>query len=90
MGSITITVIRDDPAFTGERSYNISDANLGRLVAWAQVHFGTPGNPLGQVEALNAWVDNFINNTKASVVQYEFTKAQDEVLPPDDLGTALQ
>ena len=78
MGSITISVTGDATIGTKSKAFVVSDADINRLVAYATTVFATQptnGNPnppaLLPAQALLAWAQSFIDQTKSSVVSLE-------------------
>lgn len=72
MGAITISV---DAGAAGQasKSYTVSNADIGRLIAWAKVQyfprFAQPAPT--DLQALAAWADALIQQTKDNVVEHE-------------------
>lgn len=78
MGNITISVTGDASVGTKSKVFVVSDADVNRLVAYAQANFATPptnGNPnppaLTGAQALLAWAQTIIDQTKTAVPAYE-------------------
>lgn len=90
MGSVTFQVIGDASVGTKSKTFTVSDADVNRLVAYAREVYATPatvGNPtpptLTVTQALLAWANAMMDQTKGAVVGYE-RSAQ----PPPGVFTA--
>lgn len=68
MGSITIQVIGDVSVGTKSKTYNYSDADINRLVAYGRALFGA-GATITQ--GLVAWSDQTIKQMQQQVVSDE-------------------
>lgn len=93
MGTITITVVGDASVGTKSKTYNLSDANINRLVAWTKTAFATtptvavPSPPvLTTAQALVAWADKFIARTKQDVLASEYNASINAVPAPTDIS----
>jgi len=78
MGTVTLTVVGDVSVGTKAKTYNFTDADINRLVAWTKKAFATvptnavPNPPaLTTTQSLVAWADSFINTTKTNVINTE-------------------
>ena len=72
MGSISFQVVGDASVGTRTKTYSVSDANINRMVAWAQSELRQPGDPaLTVAQALLAWAETMMNTTRREVVSYE-------------------
>ncbi len=72
MGSIAITVIGDGAVGTKSKTYTVSDADIGRLVAFSRAVYATTAIPNPTItQGLVAWADAIIERAKANVRDYE-------------------
>jgi hypothetical protein len=70
MGSITVSVSKANPL--GSKTYTVPNADIDRLIAWAKVFYAPqPGGVLTDAQALLAWVNAFMEATKARVTEHE-------------------
>lgn len=73
MGSITISVTTGST--TREKTFTISDANIGRLAAWAKVSLSRPGDdpatPITNAQALERWAEWVMELSRGQVVSDE-------------------
>jgi len=88
MGSITFTGVGDASIGTKTKTYTISNADMNRFAAWAIVTFATkptnavPNPPaLSVAQAMSAWADWCMAETKTRVVARERAIAQAAVAP---------
>lgn len=76
MGTVTIGV---DAGASGasQKVYTISNANLGRLVTWSKAHLfgGRDPSTITNVQAMDAWMDFVIQQSKSNVLSYERSTA---------------
>lgn len=80
MGSITIQVTGDASVGTLSKTFTVSNANIGRLVAWAQAQFDT-GTPLTPPQALARWAERMIGHTQQDLMRRE---RETSAVPPFD------
>lgn len=77
MATLTIG-LSGSAVVNGSRSWTISDADVQRLIDYMSIKFRDNKNdptPLTSAQALNAWVGNFVANTKGEVENDLRTKA---------------
>lgn len=89
MGSITFQVVGDASIGTKTKTYTVSNADVNRFVSWATDTFATAptlGNPspapLTATQALAAWADWIMTQTKQRVIARETTVAANALPPP--------
>lgn len=72
MGTITFQVVGDGSVGTKTKTYTVSDADVNRLVAFAQAIAANNGvsNP-NVTQGLLAWADRMMSETKTGVRAYE-------------------
>jgi hypothetical protein len=78
VGSITFQVVGDASVGTKTKTFTVSDADVNRLVAWAQVKFATPS----VAGALLAWANDLMDTSRQAVITYERGEALKTVEPP--------
>jgi hypothetical protein len=79
MGSISFQVVSASLG-TRNRAFAVSDANIDRLVAWAQVALLHPGEEsLTPLQALARWAEWSMNHARQAVVQRE---RENSAVPP--------
>ena len=77
MGTLTVTISRGTPALNGSKTYTIPDAHITRLIDWAiEVHSVNGVTPTAG-QALTAWFDDFMSDTKAAILAREKRVASD-------------
>lgn len=82
MGSITFQVIGDGTVGTKTKTYTVSDADINRLVNCWKTLGATNAVPSPTVaQALLAWADHEISDTKSSVLQFEQAAAAAAIGP---------
>jgi hypothetical protein len=88
MGSITFQGIGDASIGTKTKTYAVSDADMNRFKTWAIAYFATrpthavPNPPaLTVTQALTAWADWCMTNTKNLVIDRERRIALTAVTP---------
>jgi hypothetical protein len=91
MGSITLTTVGDASVGTVTRTWNVSDADINRLVAWAKDVYPTAPTeanptppPPTTTQALNRWGAGLMQGTNNNVQrhEYEASKAAVPIPPP--------
>jgi hypothetical protein len=90
MGTITLTTVGDASVGTVSRTWSVSDADINRLVAWAQEAYPTAPTaevpappPPTSTQALNRWSAGLMQGTNHNVQRHEFEKAKAAVpVPP--------
>jgi len=93
VGSISIQVVGDASVGTKSKTYNYTDAQINRLVAWAKTAYsqssrGVPDPPpLTTAQALSAWADALMRFTETSVVKTEKNAARAAVPDPTPMSS---
>lgn len=93
MGSITISVAGGTAGAAKTKAFNVPDADVSRLVAWAQAAYATqptaetPNPPaLTPAQALLAWATGIMEGTKANVANFEREQARKAVAEPTPIS----
>ena len=74
MGSLTISTAQGTPAFSGSKTFTISDANLTIFYNWCMVTYGQPTQAAG----LLAWAEDMVQTTVGRIAQVQ---AQAAIVP---------
>jgi hypothetical protein len=90
VGTITLTTVGDASVGTVAKTWNVSDADINRLVAWAVAVYPTApteANPTPPPpttnQALNRWGAGLMQGTNNNVQRHEYEKSKAEVpIPP--------
>ncbi len=89
MGTITISVAGGTAGTVKAKAFTVPDADVSRLVAWAQVAYApqptadVPIPPLlTPTLALVAWATGIIEGTKANIVSHEREVSRKSVAEP--------
>jgi hypothetical protein len=86
MGSVRIEVAGGVVGTAKGKTFTVSDADVNRLVAWAQARFANGSTPT-VLQALVAWADSVIARTRDDVLNYERAEALIAHQPPDFTAT---
>jgi hypothetical protein len=90
VGTITLTTVGDASVGTVTRTWNVSDADINRLVAWAQEVYPTAPTtavptppPPTPTQALNRWGAGLMQGSNSNVQRHEYEKSKAAVpIPP--------
>jgi hypothetical protein len=81
---IALQVVGDASVGTVQRQFSVTDANINRLVAWAQAIFRRAGEaPLTADQALRRWMAWTLEQTRGSVLNHEHNNTAP---PPFDVA----
>lgn len=82
MGSITFQVIGSAAVGTKTKTYAVSNGDIDRLVTCWQTLGATQGAPSPTIaQALLAWADGMMSDTKSTVLQFEREAAAAAIAP---------
>lgn len=80
MGSITIKIATASPVTTQERTFTVSDGDIGRIIAWAKATFrGIEGAEPTPEEAVQRWTEWMMNMAGDHLRAHE---RQNAAVPP--------
>ncbi len=93
MGTITFTINQGTPAFSGTKTYNVSDADLTRFFNWAETYYSQPRPGFPSVVPVTtksgaalAWAqDILLNYTLPKIISLEQNAAITALTPPTSI-----